>query len=147
MTLWHCPKCGRGFAGRGQTHTCSKLGTLDQHFENADPEVRAIYEQFFAVLSRLGPVTVLPEKTRIAFQVSMSFAALMPRRKWMSGHLILARRVVSPRLHRVEVYSPGNVLHAFRLTSVSEVDDEFAGWLAEAYRVGLGRRAGRLSER
>lgn len=98
MTLWRCPKCGPSFAARRKTHTCSKLGTLDQHFENVDPEVRAIYEQFFAVLRGLGPATVLAEKTRIAFQVSMSFAALMPRRKWMSGHPVLARRA--------EVYSP-----------------------------------------
>ena len=85
------------------------------------------------MVSALGPVTVLPEKTRIALHVRMSFAAFMPRRRWLDGHLVLARRVDSPRFRRIETYSPRNVLHAFRLTGPDEVDEEFAGWLAEAY--------------
>jgi hypothetical protein len=52
---------------------------------------------------------------------------------------VLARRVDSERLRRVEAYSPRNVLHAFRLTGPEQVDDEFAGWLAEAYTVGQQR--------
>jgi hypothetical protein len=79
---------------------------------------------------------VLAEKTRIALQVRMSFAAFMPRRDWLNGHLVLARRIDSPRFLRVETFSPRNVLHAFRLSGPGEVDAEFAAWLAEAYRVG-----------
>ena len=42
----------------------------------------------------------------------------------------------SPRFRRIEVFSPRNVLHAFRLHAPGEVDDEVEAWLAEAYRVG-----------
>ena len=45
----------------------------------------------------------------------------------------------SPRFRRIETYSPQNVLHAFRLSSPEEVDEEVAGWLAEAYAVGEQR--------
>jgi hypothetical protein len=79
---------------------------------------------------------VLAAKTRIALQVRMSFAAFMPRRDWLNGHLVLARRIDTPRFLRVETFSPRNVLHAFRLSGPDEVDAEFAAWLAEAYRVG-----------
>jgi len=34
----------------------------------------------------------------------MSFAAFMPRRNWLNGHLVLARRVDSPRFHKIETY-------------------------------------------
>jgi hypothetical protein len=74
--------------------------------------------------------------------VRMSFAAFQPRRRWLDGHLVLARRIDSPRFRRVETYSPRNVLHAFRLTSVEEVDDEFHGWLCEAYEVGQQHHLG-----
>lgn len=134
--LWGCPHCGRRFANRNQTHTCARLGDLDGHFVGADPAVRETFERILAVVRELGPVTVLPERTRIALQVRMSFAAVMPRRHWLNGHLVLARRVDSTRFTRVETYSPRNVLHAFRLDSPGAVDAEFAAWLAEAYRVG-----------
>jgi Domain of unknown function (DUF5655) len=134
--MWACPRCGRAFASRNQTHTCALLGDLDRHFAQASPAVRAAFDRVLAVVSGFGPVTVLPEKTRIALQVRMSFAAFMPRRRWLGGHLVLARRIDSPCFLRVDTYSPRNVVNAFRLTSPADVDAEFVAWLAEAYQVG-----------
>ena len=128
-----CPRCGRTFANVNQTHTCAALGDLDRHFAASDPAVRATFDRIRAIVEALGPVSVLAEKSRIAFHVRMSFAAFMPRRTWLDGHLVLARRIDSPRFRKIEVYSPRNILHAFRLTSPAEVDEEFAAWLAEAY--------------
>ena len=137
--MWRCPSCGRQFANLRQTHTCAPLGDLDRRFAGSAPQVRETFDRMLAVLRELGPVTVLAEKTRIALQVRMSFAAVTPRRGWLGGHLVLARRVDSPRFHSVQVFSPRNVLHAFRLHSPDEVDAEFAAWLAEAYLVGQQR--------
>jgi hypothetical protein len=137
--MWRCPTCGRTFANRNQTHTCARLGDLDRHFAGKDPAVRVIFDRVVQVVSALGPVDVLPEKTRIALHVRMSFAAFTPRNRWLDGHIVLARVIEHPRLRRVETYSPRNILHAFRLTTPDEVDDELAGWLAEAYEVGRQR--------
>src|SRR5215467_12556419 len=137
--MWACPGCGRVFASRNQTHTCAPLGDLDQHFTRASPAVRETFDRVLAAVASLGPVTVLPEKTRIALQARMSFAAFMPRRHWLGGHLVLARRIDSPRFLRIDTYSPGNVVHTFRLASPADVDDEFVAWLAEAYQVGAQR--------
>ena len=137
--MWACPRCGRTFANRNQTHTCAPLGDLDEHFARASPAVRATFDRVLAVVSGFGPVTVLPEKTRIALHVRMSFAAFTPRRDWLDGHLVLARRIDSPRFRRVETFSPRNVLHTFRLSVPSDVDTEFTGWLEEAYAVGQQR--------
>ncbi len=137
--LWECPRCGRTFANVNQTHTCAALGDLERHFAACDPAVRATFDRIRAIVEALGPVSVLPEKSRIAFHVRMSFAAFMPRRAWLDGHLVLARRVECPRFRRIEEFSPRNVLHAFRLTTPAEVDAEFAAWLAEAYAVGEQR--------
>jgi hypothetical protein len=69
----------------------------------------------------------------------MSFAALTVRARWVDGHVVLARRLDSPRFRRIETFSPRNHLHAFRLESAAEVDDQVADWLAEAYAVGMQR--------
>jgi hypothetical protein len=134
--MWACPECGRSFASRNQVHTCAALGDLDRHFARASPQVRATFDAVLAAVSALGPVQVLAEKTRIALQVRMSFAAFMPRRSWLNGHLVLARRIESPRFLRIETLSPHNIVHTFRLDAPAEVDEEFAAWLAEAYQVG-----------
>jgi Domain of unknown function (DUF5655) len=135
-SMWACPRCGRSFASRNQTHTCAALGGLDQHFANSAPQVRAAFDAALAAVSAMGPVEVLAEKTRIALHVRMSFAAFVPRRHWLSGHLVLARRIGNPRFQRIDTFSPRNVVHVFRLTGPAEVDEEFTGWLAEAYQVG-----------
>jgi len=136
--LWQCPECERRFANRNQSHACGRYD-LEHHFAGKPPEVRALFDAVVAEVRALGPVAVLPEKTRIAFQVRMSFAQLTPRRRWIDGHVVLARRLESPRFRSVQTFSPRNHLHTFRLSSLADVDDELRAWLAEAYRVGEQR--------
>jgi Domain of unknown function (DUF5655) len=135
--IWRCPACERTFANRNQTHTCAALGDLDQRFAKTSSVVRVIFDRVLAAVSALGPVDVLPEKTRIALHVRMSFAAFTPRQHWLTGHLVLSRQVDSPRFLRVETLSPRNVVHSFRLATPADVDQEFVAWLAEAYQVGI----------
>jgi Domain of unknown function (DUF5655) len=136
--LWTCPKCARGFANRNQFHFCSNR-SLDEHFFGRDPEVIVTFERLLAAAEKSGPVTVVPEKTRIALQVRMSFAAFTLKRHWVDGHVVLARRLESPRFRRIDVISPRNQVHVFRLHGPAEVDDEVERWLAEAYSVGEQR--------
>ena len=134
-SLWHCPKCDRGFANRNQTHTCG-LHDLDHHFVGREPIVRELYDLVASTVRSLGPVIILPEKTRIAFQVRMSFAQVTPRKRWLDGHVVLARRLEHPRFRKIETFSPRNHLHAFRLEQPEDVDDTFIDWMREAYDVG-----------
>ena len=132
--LWACPACGRAFANVNQSHGCGRHA-LGPHFEGRSAKVRAIYDAFRAMLESFGPVTVVPEKTRIAFQVRMSFAQLTIRRDWVLGHLVLARRVEDPVFTRVETFSPRNHLHAFRLDDPAAVE-RLSAYAGEAYAVG-----------
>jgi hypothetical protein len=136
--LWRCRECGREFANRNQSHACGRHD-LEHHFRGKPPEIRRLFDAVVDCVKALGPVRVLPEKTRIAFQVRMSFAQVTPRRNWLDGHVVLARRYEHPRFRSVQTFSPRNHLHVFRLTSLDEIDDEFRAWLAEAYQVGEQR--------
>lgn len=143
--MWICPRCGRAFGNRNQSHACGSIGSLEHHFAGKDPGVRQTFDRVLATVRKLGPVEVLPEKTRIAFHVRMSFAALMPKKHWLDGHVVLARRLDSPRFKKIYVVSPRNVVHEFRLTSPAEVDAEVAAWLREAYAVGEQKHVHRAS--
>ncbi len=133
--LWTCPRCRRTFANRNQTHSCGSIAELDAHFARRDPIVRAIFDALVARVRQCGPVTILPEKTRIAFHVRMSFLAVWTRRDHLAGHFVLARRVDDPRFVKIETFSPRNHTHVFRLRTVEEVDN-YAPFIEEAYAVG-----------
>lgn len=109
---------------------------MESHFTGKSEKVRELFDELSALIKKCGPVKVLPEKTRIAFQVRMSFIAVQVRRDYLIGHFVFARRVENPRFSRVETFSPRNHLHAFRLNSLTDLDDEFAAWIREAYAVG-----------
>jgi len=144
--MWICPACGRGFANRNQFHFCGRE-PLEDHFVGRQANVIQTFERLLAAARKNGPLTVVPEKTRIAFQVRMSFAAFTLRRRWVDGHVVLARRLESPRFRRIDAISERNQVHVFRLSEPREVDAEVEGWLAEAYSVGEQRhlRRGRSS--
>jgi hypothetical protein len=133
--LWRCPTCGEKFTTWNQWHAC---GTFDINalFARSEPVVRRLYDRFLAVVERSGPVRVIPQKTRIALQVRMRFAALMPQSVVLKGHLVLARRSPSARFEKIETYSPRNHVHVFRLSSEDELDAPFCELIGEAYRVG-----------
>jgi Domain of unknown function (DUF5655) len=141
--LWRCTKCGRRFANKNQTHFCSEV-QLESHFEGKPPETRCLYDAFLAAVRSHGPVLVLPEKTRIAFQVRMSFAALMTRRCYLRGHLVLAERHENPCFYKIETISLRNHVHAFELRDAVQLEGELRTFIGEAYRFGcqahLGRR-------
>ena len=142
--LWTCQSCGRTFANRNQSHACGR-STLESHFEGKPPAVREIYARFLAMLERFGSVTVLPEKTRIAFHVRMSFAQLTVRRHWVLGHFVLARRVEDPLFTKVETFSPRNHTHVFRLETPDEVES-LEPYAREAYAVGCQEHLGHTDD-
>lgn len=139
--LWPCPACGRNFANRNQSHSCA-VHDLDHHFEGKAPLVRDIYDAFSAMLREFGPVMVLPEKTRIAFQARMSFAQLTVRREWVLGHFVLARRAEHPLFTKIETISPRNHVHHFRLNGTADVA-ALCGLAREAWAVGRQEHLGR----
>jgi hypothetical protein len=105
--MWRCPDCRRQFANRNQSHACGRYA-LASHFEGKPQAVRAVFDKLLAVAKKNGPITVLPEKTRIAFHVRMSFAAFVIRRNWVDGHVVLAgawkiRASGASRLSRREI--------------------------------------------
>lgn len=133
--MWKCKRCDRSFANKNQTHSCGRHD-LGHHFSSRPPRIRALFDHFLEAVRAVGTVTVLPEKTRIAFQVRMSFAQVTPRQHHLDGHLVLAERHDEPFFTKIEVISQRNIVHHFRLAQESDLTPAFLTRLREAYAVG-----------
>jgi hypothetical protein len=136
---WTCPECGRKFAKEGQGHVHGKW-TVEEHLADRPAASVTIYERFLERLRELGPFELAPTKAQIGFQTNRIFAGLHLTKRGLEGYLDLAREVESSRFRHVSPYTTRLWVHHFVLTSADDLDDEFAGWLSEAYEVGWGVR-------
>jgi hypothetical protein len=134
--LWKCPKCGRQFANRQQSHSCGRY-TVDSFLKGKSKQAITFYNGFVDAVRECGRVTLAPAKTRVGFQVRMIFAAVNKvSNLGLEAHVVLARRLENPRFIRIESLSAKNHVHHFRVNSLEEIDDELRSWLKEAYWVG-----------
>jgi hypothetical protein len=105
---------------------------LDRHFEGREG-LRPVFDALVAAAEENGPVTVNATKSRITLQAEMRFAAVATRRAQLKAHVVLGRRIESPRFTKVEHLPPAYYVHHFELARPEDVDDEVREWLAEAY--------------
>jgi hypothetical protein len=135
--LWRCPGCDKLYPRAGQSHSCVVV-SLDDHFRNR-PRARELFDAFRAAIAEVGgPVRLSVAKTRIGLITNITFAAVMPRKNYLRAHVLLRRKVDSPRFVRVEE-GPPYWVHHFNIQSEADFDGELRAWLSEAYRVGASR--------
>jgi hypothetical protein len=107
----------------------------------------ALYERFSALVHECGRVKLAPAKTRIGFQVRMIFAAVNKLSdSGLEAHVVFTRKLRNPRFKRIETMSPKCYVHHFKVEALSELDQEVAGWLCEAYQTGTQDHLSRKSE-
>lgn len=135
--LWICPRCRRRFLAVNVWHACSQR-ELDEHFEGKPPAIRALYESWLAFVERNGgPITVVPQKTRISFQARHRFANAVIRKGWIECSLWLERAAVHPLFMRVQRETEREFVYIFRLMDDTQLDKELAALVKQAYRGGL----------
>lgn len=134
-SLWRCPNCGHRFVTPNMWHSCSNH-TLAEHFRGCAPSLRPLFDQLLAFLRSLGPVTVIPQASRITFQSRVRFAGAVVRKQWLECGLWLKRRVDEPRFTRVAHYGRNNWGYGFRLCRSSDLDATLKTYLRESYKVG-----------
>jgi hypothetical protein len=121
-------------------HSCVVV-TVEEHLARVPPPVQDLYRRFERLVLATGPgIEVVPVKTRIAFMVRMRFAGCVLQRRAIRIGLIMPERIDSARIARHETYGrPTPIGHYLRVHDPSELDDELAGWVAEAYELGCQR--------
>lgn len=133
--LWTCPKCGAKFVTKNMWHSCARY-SLDDLFARSEANVRKLYEKLVKIVKQVGPVIIVPQKTRIVFQVRVRFLGAMPRKKYLWVSIALPRRLKSPRFSKIVKYASNWFGHEIWITSANQFDTEFKNWIKESYKVG-----------
>jgi hypothetical protein len=82
--LWTCPKCSAQFVSANMWHSCGRRSVEDL-FARSDPHVFKLYLKFKRMVEGCGPVTMIPQKTRLVFMVRMRFAGFTVRKSGLRG--------------------------------------------------------------
>ncbi len=133
--LWRCPKCGERFVTAHMWHACGKY-SLEKLFAGCQPHVLKLFRKFANLVRKVGPVRVIPQKTRVVFQVRVRFGGAVPRKSYLRCGLALPRRMKHPRLFKIESYAPHFHGHWFRVDSEKDLDADVRRWIRLAYKVG-----------
>ncbi len=113
--------------------------TVERHLLGKPPGVVALYHRFIELARACGPFTYAVSKSAITLKgTRRGFAGASLGKHALSGYLDLPRRVEDPRITRSGPYTKRLWVHHFRVDSPSHLDQQFAGWLGEAYQVGGG---------
>jgi Domain of unknown function (DUF5655) len=135
--LWACPKCGAKFVSANMSHSCGRF-RLEDLFARSEPGVVALFEKFRRIVEGCGPVTMIPQKTRVVFMVRMRFANVSVRKSNLRIGLIMTRRLEPDgRLEKVDVYAPLCVGNYLRIERPAQLDEDVRRWVREAYECGV----------
>ena len=129
--MWTCPSCGRRFKQSNQMHTCGVFD-LERHLVGKSSSVVALYHLLAAAICKMREVEVVPMKSSILFRVKTVFATVTVRRNWLDLNFSMSRELPVGRIRRIDQASAGRFVHAVRLSSPDDIDDELLGWLADA---------------
>lgn len=142
--LWRCPDCGERFVTENMWHSCGQF-TLKALFARSDPHVIKLFRKFAKMVKACGPGKMIPQQTRVVFQMRVRFAGVYPRKSYLLCAVALPQRLENPRFERIEKFTEHFISHHFRVDSEADLDDEVQSWLRESYRVGAQEFVSRAS--
>jgi hypothetical protein len=114
---------------------------LEELFARSEPQVLKLFKKFAAMVRASGPVRMIPQKTRVVFQVRIRFAGAYPRKSHFIASIALPYRADDPRFVKVESYGAHFHGHYFRVSAEADLDKQVQRWLKESYKVGEQKRS------
>lgn len=143
--LWRCPRCGAKLVTRNMSHSCGKY-TLGDLFARSEPNVIRTFRALAAMVRECGPVVIIPQKTRVVFQVRVRFLGCVPRRSYLLCTFEFTHRKPHPRFRKVATYARLWHGHELRVDCPEELDGEVRSWIRESYAVGEQRHLRKAAE-
>jgi len=112
------------------------MPTVNDHFVNKDPSIRALYDRLLEILNKFGPVTEAPKKTSIHIDRNSAIVGVEARRDCILLTIKADHKIASPRIEKHEEISARRIYHKVRIKSLKDYDAELKGWLKDSYKLG-----------
>jgi hypothetical protein len=117
----------------------SRVWTVEDHLTGQPASSVQLYRRFVSMVEQCGPFSYSVTKTTITFKGSRrGFAGALPTRRGLSVYVDLQRVIEDPRVMSVAPYTRRLFVHQIRLAAMDDLDEQFRGWVCEAYAVGQG---------
>lgn len=107
--------------------------SVDSHFEDKAPEVKATYDRLLAVLRLFGPVREVPRKTSIHLEKTSGFAGIHPRKKFFNLEFRTNYKISDPRIVKRQRLATRHYEYTVKMQCANDVDDQLLNWLRDAY--------------
>ena len=131
LKLWECPKCGRRFERKGQTHSC-KYFPIEQHFIGKEKGEK-LYEKLKMALQRqLGDFKIESLECCIHFVSTFTFAAVKIFKNKIRVDFSLDQRLKNKRIKKSIQMSANRYLNYIDIINEDEINDEIIKWIQEA---------------
>lgn len=110
--------------------------TVNDHFVNKDPSVRALYDRLLGILRGYGPVKETPKKTSIHIDRKSAIVGVETRRDCLLLTIKADHKIDHPRIEKYEQISARRFYHKVRVKAVKDYDAELKAWLKDAFNLG-----------
>jgi hypothetical protein len=107
--------------------------SINDHFVNKDPSVRALYDQLLETLNKFGPIEEDPKKTSIHINRHSALIGIETRKDCLLLTIKADHEINNPRIEKAERLSAKRFYHKVRIRSLNDYDAELKGWLKDAY--------------
>ena len=111
----------------------TEISSVNDHFVNKDPSVRALYDELLSILQTFGPVAEDPKKTSIHLNRKSALAGVETRKDGLLLNIKSDHQIKGPRIEKAEQVSAKRFHHKVRISSPMDLDEELKAWLREAY--------------
>lgn len=136
LKLWECPKCGRQFERKGQTHSC-KYFPIEQHFIGKE-KGKKLYERLKMVLrEHLGDFKVESLECCIHFVSTFTFAAVKIVKDKIRVDFSLNHKLENKRIKKSIQMSAHRYLYCIDVINENEINQELMKWIQEAHNKKL----------
>jgi len=131
LKLWKCPKCGRQFERKNQSHSCKNY-PLEQHFYRKE-KGKMLYEKFrMAVKNQLGSFKIESLECCIHFVSTFTFAAIKIFKDKIRVDFSLDHKIENTQIKKYIQMSANRYLYYIDIISEDEIDGKLMEWIQEA---------------